>query len=195
MQNRVNTIRRLIPHNQWKFCNGEDNPADLPSRGMLLSELVGSALWRYGPPWLGLVETRVEGELVMPEECMKEMKVGTQHVLVTSFNSHGVGKIMNAKNFSTLGKLLRVTAYVVKFCKILKVKIQQRGSSRYRPHWKHQRCRQLKHSGSRRHNLALGQMTHSRCGSANLGSFWMRECGDARVDWGMQMFLMLPGTD
>ena len=89
------------------------------------SELVGSALWRYCPPWLGLAVTRVEEELVMPEECMKEMKVSAEHVLVTSSNSHGVGKIMNATNFSALGKLLRITAYVVRFCKILRAKIQQ----------------------------------------------------------------------
>jgi len=67
------------------------------------SQLVGSALWRYGPPWLGLAETRVEEELVMPEECMKEMKVGAQHVMVISSNSHGIGKIMDATYFSTLG--------------------------------------------------------------------------------------------
>ena len=89
------------------------------------SELVGSALWRYGPPWLSLEETRVEEELVMPEECMKEMKISTQHVMVTSSDSHGVGKIIDVTKFSTLGKLLRVTAYVVRFCKILRAKIQQ----------------------------------------------------------------------
>ena len=61
----------------------------------------------------------------MPEECKKETKVSAQHVPVTLSNSHGVGKIMDATNISTLGKLLRVAAYVVRFCKILRAKIQQ----------------------------------------------------------------------
>lgn len=61
----------------------------------------------------------------MPEECMKEMTVSTQYVMVTSSNSHGIGKIMDATNFNTLGKLMRVTAYIVRFSKTLKAKIQQ----------------------------------------------------------------------
>ena len=44
VQNRVNAIRGLIPPDQWKHCAGDDNPADLPSRGMTSTDLVGSVL-------------------------------------------------------------------------------------------------------------------------------------------------------
>jgi len=125
----VNTIRKLIPQDQWKFCCGEDNPADLPSRGTSPTELVGSALWRYGPPWLNLVETSVEEDLIMPEECIKEIKASSQHTMATSAESNGIGNIMDCTRFSTLGKLLRVTAYVNRFCRILKAKIQQQNIS------------------------------------------------------------------
>ena len=73
VQNRVNTIRRLVPHDQWRFCPGEDNPADLPSRGVSPSDLVGSVMWRYGPQWLTEVEPEGEDDLITPEECMKEI--------------------------------------------------------------------------------------------------------------------------
>ena len=87
MQNRVNAIRRLILPDQWKHCAGDDNPVDLPSRGMTSIDLVGSVLWRYGPSWLTQVEPYVEDELVMPEECMKEMKASSQHVMVITTNT------------------------------------------------------------------------------------------------------------
>ena len=90
MQNRVNAIRRLTPSDQWKRCAGEDNPADLPSRGVTSTELVGSTFWQYGPSWLTQMEPYVEDELLMPEECMKEMKVSSQHMVVTS-NPHSIG--------------------------------------------------------------------------------------------------------
>ncbi|XP_065917691.1 uncharacterized protein [Dysidea avara] len=124
VQNRVNTTRRLVPHNQWKFCAGEDNPADLPSRGVSPTDLVGSVLWRHGLPWLVQVEPEVEEELIMPEEYMKEMKVSSQHVMVVSADSHGVGRIITCTHFSFLGKLLRVTAYVMRFCRLLKARVQ-----------------------------------------------------------------------
>ena len=77
MQNCINTIRRLVPSDQWKHCAGDDNPADLPSRGMTSTDLVGSVLWRYGPSWLTQMEPCGEDEVVMPEECMKEMKASS----------------------------------------------------------------------------------------------------------------------
>lgn len=125
VQNRVNTIRRLVPHDQWKFCTGEDNPADLPSRGMSPTDLVGSIFWRYGPPWLTQAEPAVEEELVMAEACLKEIKVSSQHVMVISTDSIGIGRIINCAHFSTLGRLLRVTAYVMRFCRLLRAKTQQ----------------------------------------------------------------------
>jgi len=72
VQNRVNRIRKLVPSDNWKHCPGEDNLADLPSRGVTPTELVGSTLWRHGPSWLTLPEPRVEEELTMPDKCMNE---------------------------------------------------------------------------------------------------------------------------
>ena len=47
--NRVCEIRKLLPIDCWRHCPGKDNPADLPSRGLALSELSVSKLWRQGP--------------------------------------------------------------------------------------------------------------------------------------------------
>ncbi|CAB4027999.1 Hypothetical predicted protein [Paramuricea clavata] len=39
VQNRVNEIRRLSAKEKWRFCSGEFNPADIPSRGCAVKEL------------------------------------------------------------------------------------------------------------------------------------------------------------
>ena len=39
VQNRVREIREGVDYRLWNHCQGKSNPADLPSRGMTLSEL------------------------------------------------------------------------------------------------------------------------------------------------------------
>jgi len=127
IQNRVNTIRKLVPADNWKHCPGEDNPADLPSRGVTPTELVGSTLWRHGPSWLTLPEPRVEEELAMPDECMNELKArqsSTEYTILAASESHGISQVMQCNNFSTLQRLFRVTAYVMRFCRVLKMRSQ-----------------------------------------------------------------------
>ena len=48
IQNRVNEIREKTSPELWCHCSGATNPADLPSRGMMMTELHVSRLWRYG---------------------------------------------------------------------------------------------------------------------------------------------------
>ena len=52
VQNRITEIRSLIPKEYWRFSPGELNPADLPTRGVKASELMGCDLWWYGPSYL-----------------------------------------------------------------------------------------------------------------------------------------------
>ena len=52
MRNRVQDIHDLTTPSDWKFCPGKENPADLHSRGMKLSDLKGSSLHWSGPAWL-----------------------------------------------------------------------------------------------------------------------------------------------
>ena len=39
VENCVTSICASIPAQHWRHCPGEDNPADIPSRGMTASEL------------------------------------------------------------------------------------------------------------------------------------------------------------
>lgn len=121
VRNRVAEIRRLVPPNCWSHCSGETNPADLPSRGLSLLELSVNQLWRHGPEWLGTKLTS-QGETDMPEECAMEMKVKSQpsHSLVAPNPKPTIGEIMDCRKYSTLSRLLRVMAYVLRAVKRFK---------------------------------------------------------------------------
>ena len=122
--NRVAEIWRLVPPNCWGHCSGETNPADLPSRGLSLLELSVNQLWRHGPEWLGtkLTSQDESDSGSMPEECAMEMKAKSQpsHNLLAPNPKQTVGEIMDCWNYSTLSRLLRVTAYVLRAVKRFK---------------------------------------------------------------------------
>ncbi len=50
--NRVSSIQQLLPDVIWRHVRSADNPADLASRGTRAKDLIMSALWWSGPPWL-----------------------------------------------------------------------------------------------------------------------------------------------
>ena len=49
---RVQEIREHTTPDSWRFCPGNQNPADIPSRGMSASELVSEKRWWNGPEFL-----------------------------------------------------------------------------------------------------------------------------------------------
>ncbi|XP_015118145.1 uncharacterized protein LOC107041862 [Diachasma alloeum] len=57
VKNRVSEIQRLMPQANWTHVPGEDNPADLVSRGVSSKKLVSSQLWWTGPRWLSQSES------------------------------------------------------------------------------------------------------------------------------------------
>lgn len=40
----------------WRYCPGEQNPADLPSHGLPANEMVDSSMWWCGPQFLQFPE-------------------------------------------------------------------------------------------------------------------------------------------
>ena len=52
VRHRVNEILKLTSKEERRHCPGEDNPADIGSRGAMGSKLNASELWWKGPPWL-----------------------------------------------------------------------------------------------------------------------------------------------
>jgi hypothetical protein len=50
--NRVSEIQSQTDSDRWYHVKGEENPADIRSRGLLPSQLRNSKLWFHGPSWL-----------------------------------------------------------------------------------------------------------------------------------------------
>ena len=115
VQNRVNEIRKLIPTAIWKHCPGILNPADMPSRGTPVCEFKEKVdLWLHGP---AVVPDAQQTEAVeLPKDCLREMKARDQEThSVSLLIASQIHPILTCKNFSSLQKLLRVTAYVQRF--------------------------------------------------------------------------------
>ena len=109
VHNCVKEIRQLVSVEHWYHCPGKDNPADAPSRGMTPSELRGHTLWWEGPSWLGFGRENDNYATELPIDCMVELKSQRSRVLLTP-NDHRISEIMNINNYSTMIKLLRITA-------------------------------------------------------------------------------------
>ena len=90
-------------------------------------DLVRNSLWQHGPSWLidPTSDPDME-ELVMPDECLREMSKQDQPILnlLTTGTSCSISAAINCENFSKLTRLLRVTAYLLRFCKTLNSKVQ-----------------------------------------------------------------------
>lgn len=119
VDNRVVEIRRLVPGKFWKHCPGRYNPADLPSRGLSPSALkINLLLWK-GPDWLTDYKDTDEDtkEANMPEDCISEIKRNERTVTFLVNEKHYISSVLHASNYHSLGKLLRVTAFVLRIVK------------------------------------------------------------------------------
>ena len=129
MQNRVDQILDLTEGQEWYHCPGPENPSDIGSRGALPSELLSNILWWSGPPW---IERGKEywpqtnaANLEPDDECLKEIKnidllQDPTTLLTHEHEAKGqISSLIDCQDFSNYNKLLRVTAYVIKFVNIL----------------------------------------------------------------------------
>lgn len=113
VQNRVNEIRKLVQLvENWKHCSGQDNPADIPSRGLTLPEY---EVWLHGPIWLKTknVEDETHTHTDFPDECLKEQKKDIHELLTTQY--YGISNLIDVERYSDIDHLLRVTTYVQVF--------------------------------------------------------------------------------
>ena len=126
VENRVTTIQTLVQARHWRHCPGKDNPADVPSRGMAIAELAANTLWLSGPEWIAKIDdsTNKDADITEePDECRQEKKAtrnGAHAMTVTQQPRSGIGRVIQCEDFSSLQRLLRVTAAVLRFIRLLR---------------------------------------------------------------------------
>ena len=131
VENRVREIRTLIPVECWHHCRGDVNPADLPSRGVEGTEPSAIGSWLKVPQHVCEPDQEpCNPELnTIPEACAMELKAGdrtssmTVHSVVVEESSR-IDSVIRVEDFSTLRRLLGVTARVQKFITLLKFKVK-----------------------------------------------------------------------
>ena len=109
-----------LNNTQWNHVKSEENPADCASRGIYPSLLQSHSLWWTGPPWL----------------CTQDIPFGKCDIIETNLEckvyiiSDSVNSIYEPleflKRFSSLMKLLRVTAFCLRFVKNCRLKLTMR---------------------------------------------------------------------
>lgn len=119
--NRVQQIQELSDPSEWGWCPGDSNPADLPSRGMSMCDLVKSTKWWGGPSWLKQNSEsypKFEENTQPPEELL-EKKVLCMVIKSVSKNHSKelrlAGELINPAKYSRFLTLIKTTAYISKY--------------------------------------------------------------------------------
>lgn len=114
---RVSKIQTLLPNAQWHHVPTHDNPADCASRGLSPSRLRHHDLWWFGTTWLK------EG----PESWPKNSPLLNSNTTGEERQAHVTSLISTTEPFdlshrySSWPKLLRVTAYLMRFVECLRL--------------------------------------------------------------------------
>ena len=137
VQHRVEEIRSLTLKDSWRHCPGELNPADIPSRGQSAKILSVNSMWWNGPSFLQQPEEEWPKPQTVLEESNQvlcEVKKNVPEITHAMLNTSEedpptkVETIIDNTRYSSLTKLLRITAFVLKFVAKLKnrMKSQER---------------------------------------------------------------------
>ncbi|XP_058827081.1 uncharacterized protein LOC131687057 [Topomyia yanbarensis] len=109
--NRVSEIQSSTHGARWSHISGKENPADLISRGMRMDDFLSSDLWKHGPHWLLQAENEWPAPTMLPA-LTDNVEVKKVFVAVIH-NKPGVNPMFT--RYSSLDKLIRVTAHCLRF--------------------------------------------------------------------------------
>lgn len=126
--NRVCEIQTRLSEAIWHHVPTAMNPADLASRGHSAAAFEHCSLWWNGPDWLLLSPNQWP---TTPSKSGPEV-VDEERSLVSHHASPKPAWDL-AQRYSSWRRLLRITAYVIKFCDLLKIARTHNGpESRHR---------------------------------------------------------------
>jgi hypothetical protein len=110
--NCVSYIQTSLPALTWRYVPSSDNPADVASRGTEPELLRDSPLWWHGPPWLS------QSEQCWPKKVLQDVTSPGEEAprsLLSNVARVDEEPWTLLSRYSSLAKLLRVTALCVRF--------------------------------------------------------------------------------
>ena len=121
--NRVKDINLLSSPDDWKYVRTDQNPADLGSRGLDASELVGNDFWFHGPSFLlsGQTDTMVPdvhhptADSLLERKKIVNVSVGRLHTSASLLPCGKRGQERKLSDFSSMNKVFNITSYLFKF--------------------------------------------------------------------------------
>lgn len=117
--NRVSVVHQLSSCESWNHVATKDNPADLVSRGCSAENLIQSDLWWNGPEWL-LQDAPHHSEAASQSSfSTKELEQRQPTITLVNLEDNTFNIL---QNYSSYKKLLRVTAYCLRFIKLIVTK-------------------------------------------------------------------------
>ncbi|XP_064470175.1 uncharacterized protein LOC135384923 [Ornithodoros turicata] len=114
VQNRVSEIRAGTEPSQWRHCPGKENPADLLTRGTSCLQLLNNSVWWQGPSWL-MDQKSWPPAWRTPDEPCVEVRNETKAQTACCVPILATTTLMDVAKYSSLHRLLRVTAWVSRF--------------------------------------------------------------------------------
>lgn len=120
--NRTSEILTLMSSHQWHHVKSAENAADPASRGLSPQELQQSSLWWEGPTFLRECDEIVAHDFPVPETVpeSKPPKI-MSHIIEINEDIN-----IHLSKFSTLSKLVRITAFCFRFIHKCKDRIQNK---------------------------------------------------------------------
>ena len=144
VQHRVIEIRKLSNPEDWRYCPTDLNPADYVSRGVGAMQFVENRAWFKGPEFLEQEKKTWPNTLTFeckqatPSDVVcqaeRELKSNRHEQTTSSVNqviseSKSLSNVLPCESYSDIDKLLRITAYVLRFCNNLKRRVTKEGTS------------------------------------------------------------------
>jgi len=109
--NRVVEIQSRVPRASWRHVSTDENPADCASRGIPGGQLASHELWWHGPSWLRFAKADWPTPVILsPSGCLPERRADKTTHIVAPKEPWDL-----ASRFSLWPKLIRVTAYIMRF--------------------------------------------------------------------------------
>ncbi|XP_070548332.1 uncharacterized protein [Ptychodera flava] len=128
VSNRVGEIQSTTDPSHWRHVPGEFNVADDVSRGISVKQL--TERWQHGPEFLYSPESEWPQDVSCPDQTeLDKEERKTQQILVTQESP----EILDCTRFSSWMRLIRVTAYVLRFIDNLRDKQQNRAPMKQGP--------------------------------------------------------------